>query len=72
MRLRRRKAAVIPSASIPSPKAQDCVSACLNADGHGLLWTLMYEWVYEADDARRAQIDQMVQGALWSTMHQWA
>jgi hypothetical protein len=50
----------------------ECVSACLKADGHGPLSSLMYEWVWEADKARRREISAAVEGAVWTTLHLWA
>jgi hypothetical protein len=61
---------VIPTAGLP-PAAFDHVRACLKADGQPLLSRLMYEWVFEADAKRRAEIDAVVQGAAWTTMHRW-
>jgi hypothetical protein len=63
---------MIPTAGLTSLESFDAVRRCLKADGHPLLSLLMYEWVYQADEARRREIDRIVQGAIWSTMHQWA
>jgi hypothetical protein len=63
---------LIPTAGLLSAHSFDCVKACLKADGHPLLSTLMYEWVFEADEKRRREIDAIVEGAIWSTMHKWA
>jgi hypothetical protein len=63
---------MIPTAGLVSPESFDAVRRCLKADGHPLLSSLMYEWLYEADEKRRREIEAIVEGAIWSTMHQWA
>jgi hypothetical protein len=63
---------MIPTAGLTPPHAFACVRACLKADGHPLLSALMHEWVFEADEKRRREINAIVEGAIWSTMHKWA
>lgn len=60
----------IPTAGINHEGIAE-VSACLRADGHPLLSTLMHEFVWQADDARRREIEALVWGAIWSTLHLW-